>query len=57
MLRWEKLLLSFMVGCLVLFCGITVEAAPKPVKYRVNSPKPEPPKGVVAVPSLMRQAK
>ena len=28
MLRREKLLLSFIVGCLVLFCGTTVEAVP-----------------------------
>ena len=44
MQRREKLLLSFMFGGLVLFCGTTVDAAPKPVKYQVSSSKPEPPK-------------
>ena len=39
MQRREKLLLSFMVGCLVLFYGTTVEAAPKPAKSQVNSTK------------------
>ena len=44
MQRRQELLLSFMVGGFVLFCGATIEAVPKLAKSQVNSPKSEPPK-------------